>query len=55
MTGYGSGSRKHSSDELDIRHCPIKVKLKARFQNFQQLPQYKLLRPTPQFWNWIES
>ena len=40
-----------SSDEFDIGHCPIKVKV----TNFLHLPQYKLSSPISQLWHMLGS
>ena len=37
----------NSSDEIDIGHCPIKVKV--------HLPQYKLSSPISQLWHMLGS
>ena len=39
---------ENSSDEFDIGHCPIKVKVRRDFEIFLHLPQYKLSRPISQ-------
>ena len=39
-----------SSDEFDIEHCQIKVKVAVGLQKFPHLPQYKLSGPITQLW-----
>ena len=39
---------ENSSDELDIEHHRIKVKVTVGFKNFPYLPQYKLSGPITQ-------
>ena len=46
---------ENSSDEFDIGHCPIKVKVMAYFENFLHLPQYKLSSPISQLWHMLGS
>ena len=46
---------ENNSDEFDIGHCPIKVKVMARLQIILHLPQYKLLNPISQFWHSVGS
>ena len=46
---------ENSSDEFDIGHCPIKVKVTAYFEIFLHLPQYKLSRPISQLWHKLGS
>ena len=48
---------ENSSDELDIGHCPIKVKVTAvkDFEIFLHLPQYKLSSPISQLWHMLGS
>ena len=43
---------ENSSDEFDIEHHQIKVKVTVGLQNFPHLPQYKLSGPrsTTQLW-----
>ena len=41
---------ENSSDELDIEHCQIKVKVPVSVQNFSHLPQYKLSGPITELW-----
>ena len=42
---------ENSSDEFNIGHCAIKVKVKI----FLHLPQYKLSSPLSQLWHRLES
>ena len=42
---------ENSSDELDIGHCPIKVKVII----FLHLPQYNLSSPISQLWLKLRS
>ena len=42
----------NSSDEFDIGHCPIKVKVT---EIFLHLPQYKLSSPISQLWHMLGS
>ena len=44
---------ENSSDEFDIGHCPIKVKVTARL--FLHLPPYKLSGPISQLWHMLGS
>ena len=48
---------ENSSDEFDIGHCPIKVKVIAKrdFEIFLHLPQYKLSSPISQLWHMLGS
>ena len=41
---------KNSSDEFDIQHHRIKVKVTVGLQMFPHLPQYKLSGPITQLW-----
>ena len=41
-----------SSDEFDIEHCQIKVKVTVGFQVF---PNYELSAPTTQLWYKLEA
>ena len=48
---------ENSSDEFDIEHCRIKVKVTVGqgHCSFPHLPQYKLSGPITQFWYKIGS
>ena len=41
---------ENSSDEFDIEHHRIKVKVTVGLQSFPHLPQYKLTGPITQLW-----
>ena len=41
---------ENSSDEFDIEHHRIKVKVTVGLQMFPHLPQYKLSGPITQLW-----
>ena len=40
----------NNSEQFDIKHCWIKVKVTVGLQKFFQLPQYQLSGPITQFW-----
>ena len=44
---------ENSSDDYDIGHSPIKVKVKVKI--FLHLPQYKLPGPISQLWHMLGS
>ena len=46
---------ENSSDEFDIGHCPIKVKVTTFSPFFLHLPQYKLSSPMSQLWHMLGS
>ena len=46
---------ENSSEEFDIGHCPIKVKVTRDFEIFLHLPQYKLSSPLFQLWRMLGS
>ena len=45
---------ENSSDEFEIGHCPIKVKVKVKVI-FLHLPQYKLSSSLSQLWHMLVS
>ena len=46
---------ENSSDEFDIEHCQIKVKVTIGVQKFPHLPQYKLSGHITELWYKIGS
>ena len=46
---------ENSSDEFDIEHPLIKVKVTVGLQKFPHLPKYKLSGPVTQLWYKIGS